>query len=226
MVPSLGGVITMEAAQVAVDRWLRNKKSTNSREGSRRVAACSRQREMEAPLGLDLSGRWPVRSGGRPGAWPGWSWKPGLWFVETRCVPAGSLRSVMRHPRQPVGGSRPTGRRRTSLVGGTTQGFRHPEGACGDAGGSDGGPARRTGDVGSLLRQQQLATHRGSARAVASFGALCSAQQAGVSRLWADGDRVGQGADRWILVTRRTSTRAFYTTIDRHDAMYRQRPIR
>lgn len=156
-------------------------------------AASSRQPGMEAPLGLDLSGRWPVRSGGRPGAWPGWSWKPGLWFVGARCVPAGSLRSVMRHPRQPVGSSRPTGRR-TSLVGRATQGFRHPEGACGDAG-SDGGPARRTGDMELLPRKvrQQLATHRGSVRDGGSFrcalfgaagGCLSSLFGRGRGRAW------------------------------------------
>lgn len=126
------------AAQVAARRWFRETKSTNSRGGSRSVRR-SAGNQREAPLGLDLSGRWPVRSGGRPGAWPRWAWRPGFWFVGAMCGPAGSLRSVMRHPRQPVGGSLPTGRR-TSLVDGATQGFRYPEGACGDTAAATGVP--------------------------------------------------------------------------------------
>lgn len=70
-----------------------------------------------------------------------------------------------------------------------------------------------------LLRsvRQQLATHRGSARAMADVGALCSAWR--VERLVAGQTETGlDGEQTDGLVTRRTSTRALYTTIDGHDA--------
>ena len=56
MMPSLGGVVTMEAAQVAVGRWLPGDKVDKQSGKLKTGAACSRQPEMEAPLGLDLSG--------------------------------------------------------------------------------------------------------------------------------------------------------------------------